>query len=556
MLKSVDDEDLEAEEVSESLDKVYILTRKEQVVKDHSTDTFLKLFSKDTLPKNVHQKITKGFQDRYGRAKSKQYVEGADMYGATDTVEPPYNQAYLAKLYEKNSVHAASVDAKIDNIVGLGYYWDYTRRADKLRARAAKKGKEKKSAVESKLIDDKLAMDDMLDDMNSLEDFEETIRKVITDRFTTGNGYLEIGRALDGRIVYIGHIPSEHMRVRRKRDGFVQYAGERPIFFRNFGDRKTPDPFGNDPQPNEIIHYKRYTPTNNYYGVPEVVAAVDNIAGIEFANKYNIEYFQNKAVPRYIIKVKGMNIGKRVYADLLRFLETSKGEYHRSMVIPLPNLNADVQFEPLENKRQEASFVEYIKQNTEQILARHRVPANRLGMNSGGGLGDSRDSNKIFKESVCGPEQKQLEKRLSRVFRELTDLFVFKLRAYTLTDENEQSQIDERDVRSGIRVPDEIREDRGWGPRPDGNGDEPIDAKSMADAALEAQERQAKLKPTDAGSVDGKVEIGGEAGKAVSQQKATAGKTRTRDADRSSAKTDGTGATRSRNPKGSGRQQQ
>lgn len=553
----------EFDEKENTLDKVYVLTEKREVVKDSTTDRFFAAFTKDNIPQETHKVITKGFQDKLGRVKSKQYVEGMTMYGATDCIEPPYNQAYLAKLYEANGVHAAAVDAKIDNIVGLGYYWDYSRKAEKIRQRAAKKDDDKRNAVEDRLIDDKLKMDDALDTMNNLEDFEETLRKFIHDRFATGNGFLEIGRKLNGEIGYIGHIPSENIRVRRERDGFVQYAGEKPIFFRNFGDRTTPDPFGLTKRPNELIHYKRYTPTNNYYGVPEIVASVDNIAGIEFANKYNIEYFQNKAVPRYIIKVKGMNIGKRVYADLLRFLETSKGEYHRSMVIPLLNPNADVEFEPLETKRQEASFVEYTEQNTKQILARHRVPANRLGMSDKSGGGDTKEANKIFKESVCGPEQRQIEKKLAMIFRELTDLFVFKLNSYTLTDENEQSQIDERDVRMGIKVPDEVRTDRGLGPRPDGNGDQPIDAKSMADAALQMQEKQMKVQAdtqvktanAQARAAKATATVGGAAGKAVSAQKATAGKTRTRDADRSSAKTDGTGATRSRNPKGSGRQQ-
>lgn len=576
-----------SEEVVElpKIDKVFTLTEEKRVVKDGSTDFFLKTLSEDSVRdhkilKSLQDKIfEKGFTDESGKIGSKQYVEGENnmtMYGALDCVEPPYNQSFLAKLYETNGIHAASVDAKIDNISGFGYYWDYSRKAEKIRQRAAKKDDDKRNAVESSLIDDKGTLDDAINKMNKFDNFDEILEKVLKDRFTTGNGYFEIGRNDDGIISFIGHIPSIHMRVRRTRDGFVQYAGDKPIFFRNLGDKKTKDPFGNDPKPNEIIHYKKYSPTNNYYGVPEIISATDNLAGVEFANKYNIEYFEHKAVPRYIITTKGVVVTEKVHSELLRFFETTTaGKSHRSIMIPMPNPNAEIEFVPVETKKQEASFTEYIDQNVKLILARHRVPPNRLGMGAGTGIGDSRDANKIFKESVCGPEQRTLEKKLAKVFRELTDLFVFKLHEYTLTDENEKSQIHERYARMGIIVPDEARTEIDLGPRPDGRGDEPVDAKSMAeaqiDAAAELQTAQlasaektaranaaatkaaAAAKPATAAKAPAKT--ANPAGKAAAAQKATANQSRTRDANRSANKTDGTGATQSRNAKGTGRKQ-
>ncbi|QLF83301.1 portal protein [Rhodococcus phage NiceHouse] len=559
-----------------------MLTETKETVKDQTTDIFLRKFDENAVNSirlfkrldAINNKLIKAFTNSEGSVQSKQYVDGDafSMYGITDCVEVPYSPEYLAKLYEVNAIHAASVDAKIDNIAGLGHYWDYSRKAEKIRQRAALKDDDKKNKVEDSLIDDKQSLDDALDSMNGFDSFEETITKVLKDRFTTGNGYLEIGRRKDGTIGYIGHIPSIHMRVRRTRDGYVQYQGEQPIFFRNFGDKKTRDPFGVDPQPNEIIHYKNYSPTNNYYGIPEIISSTDNIAGIEFANKYNIEYFEHKAVPRYFITVKGATITKAVYQDILRMFETStQGKHHRSVIIPLPSLSAEIEFHPIETKTQEAGFVEWVDQNTAHILARHRVPANRLGMTSGTGIGDSRDANKIFKETVCGPEQKLLERKLSKVFRELTDLFVFKFAEYTLTDENEKSAIHERYLRLGALTPDEVRTDLGKGPRADGKGDEPVDAKSMQDAALEssatmqtealanaekiAKSNAAATKAAAAAKPAAAASTGGAAGKAASAQKATANKSRTRDSNRSANQTDSTNATQSRNAKGTGRKQ-
>jgi len=235
------------------------------------------------------------------------------------------------------------------------------------------------------------------------------------------------------------------------------------------------------------------------------------------------------------------------------------------MVVPLPNANAKIEFTPVETKKQEASFVEYIDQNTKHILARHRTPANRLGMTAGTGIGDARDANKMFKETVCNPEQSLLEKKLNRIFREFTDLFTFKLTEYTLTDENEQSQIHERQLRMGQIVPDEARAEIGLPRRPDGNGDQPVDNRSVAEMTLKMQAEEAdkarkssekmareSAKVASQQQPGAQPTIGGAAGKAASQQKAQANQSRTRNANQSANKTDGTGATQSRNAKGTG----
>jgi capsid portal protein len=69
------------------------------------------------------------------------------------------------------------------------------------------------------------------------------------------------------------------MRIRRHRDGFVQVVYNRYTYFRNFGDTTTQDQIGTDPRPNEVIHFKKYTPTNTYYGVPDTLSAKNAVAG-------------------------------------------------------------------------------------------------------------------------------------------------------------------------------------------------------------------------------------------------------------------------------------
>ena len=73
--------------------------------------------------------------------------------------------------------------------------------------------------------------DGIFENFNIDEDFIETLIKVWVDYLTVGNGYMEIGRNRNGTIGYVGHIPAVFVRVRRARDGFVQRAAAKFIFF-------------------------------------------------------------------------------------------------------------------------------------------------------------------------------------------------------------------------------------------------------------------------------------------------------------------------------------
>ena len=136
-------------------------------------------------------------------------------------------------------------------------------------------------------------------------------------------------------------------------------------------------------------------------------------------------------------------------------------------------------------------------------------------MAEGAALSAAIDADKTFKEQVCRPEQRILEKKLGKVFSEVTDMFTFKLNELTLTDEDTQSQIDERYLRMQVILPNEVRARWGW-------------------SGIKGGDKPVELKPQQA-----------------ADQKATADKSRTRDAERSAKAPDKQGE--SRNAKGEGR---
>jgi PBSX family phage portal protein len=452
-------------------------------------------------------------------AESKQIensiITGYDIFQAA---VPPHNVDYLSSLYEISSYHAAAVDAKTANVVGLGY--DF-KESPKLKEKIQAIEDETKLDKTSKKVERmRIAMVDWLASLNNDSLFTETLMKVYIDWQVTGNGYLEIGRKTTGEIGYVGHIPASAMRVRIPRDGFIQIIGRDVVFFRNFGEQ-TADPIGNDPNPNEVIHFKRYSPKNTYYGVPSIMSASSAVAGNEFTARYNLDFFENKAVPRYLMTLKGAKLTREAERRLMEFFEVGlKGKNHRSIYIPLPsddpNNKVEFKMEPIEAGVQESSFMKYKESNRDEILFVHRTPISKIGIAEGISLAMAKDADRTFKEQVAGPDQKIINEYINKLIKEKTDALVFKLNELTFTDEDAQSQIDERYLRMQTVMPNEIRARMGLPPIDD--GDQPVQIGAQANA----------------------------------EQRAQAGQTRTRDQQRSSMASDS--GTRPRNPQGEGRQ--
>jgi PBSX family phage portal protein len=365
----------------------------------------------------------------------------------------------LANFYDTSFANHAAIDAKVENVVGLGYRFDIS---DRTSLRLETSSDEQASARARKRIERmKIELRDWIENLNDDDSFTKTMEKVYIDLEATGNGFIEIGRTVEGDIGYLGHIPATTVRVRRLNDGFLQIIGQQVVYFRNFG-AKNQNPVTVDTRPNEIIHIKQYSPLNTFYGVPDIVAAFPSLIGDKLASQYNIDYFENKAVPRYIITLKGAKLSADAEDNMFRFLQTGlKSQSHRTLYIPLPGdtdqNKVEFKMEPIENGIQDGSFKEYRKQNRDDILIAHQVPISKLG-GSDSGIAAALSQDRTFKEQVSRPAQHHLEKIINKIIKEKTDILELRFNELTLTDEIAQSQILERLVKTQIMMPNEARE--------------------------------------------------------------------------------------------------
>jgi PBSX family phage portal protein len=419
---------------------------------------------------NLQKKLT-GEPDSVGS----KYVdpEQLDGYSLYDVVSPPYDQDTLANLYDQSAIHNAAVNARVMNTVGLGYEFPETIKSKRLLEK--NQGNAEKLSRTRRLIqNEKQKMEDIFENLNDNETFLETMIKVWLDVMTIGNGYIEIGRTNSGKVGYIGHVPGTLVRVRRQRDGYVQIANSNKIqavFFRNFQDSQTDDPINGDTSPNELIHFKTYSPNNTYYGIPASVSAAAAIVGDKYAKEYNIDYFENKAIPRYAIILKGAKLSAKSKQELVNYFRNEvKGRNHGTLVIPIPSsigTNADIKFEKLEAGIQDASFDKFRKSNRDEILVADRVPAPKVGVYDNANLAVSRDADKTFKIQVIGPDQAVVEKKINKLVQEFTDLVSLKFKSIDLIDDDIQSRIYDRYLRTEVVSPNEVRSELGLPERED-----------------------------------------------------------------------------------------
>ena len=456
---------------------------------------------------------------------SKSIADDESGYTLLEVAEPRYNLDKLAYLVETNWANAAAIKAKTANIVGFGY--DFAIKPSMQFLIDQKEEAARKTAMKAANAA-RFEMEEWLNTLSKNVPFAEVLNRVWMDYEATGNAYFEIGRKkADGSIGYIGHIPATTMRVRKARDGYVQMSSNRVQFFRNFGDTTTRDPVSGDSNPNEVIHIYKYSPTSGYYGVPDIVPALTAVTGNRFAEEYNLEYFENKAVPRYIIKTKGPELSYSSQAKIVEFFSTNlKGTNHRTVYIPLPpdteDSKNDFSIEPVEATQQDSSFANYLKTNLSIILMAHGVPHTKvLATPDDGTLAAAKDFDKTFKEQRCRPEQRSLNFYINLVVATHTDIFELRLKELTLTDEDAQSQIDDREIKNGVTTPNEVRARKGLPEIVDGD-------KTYAQVQAEIAEAS-KQDPTAQPRAEGK---------------AQATSSRTRDTARAAGKTDSAGKAR------------
>ena len=100
-------------------------------------------------------------------------------YGLFDVITPPYNMYELANFYDTNFANHAAIDAKVENVVGLGYRFDITDRTMLSFEMSDDEGKVDRAR--NRIERAKIMLRDWLEGLNDDDSFTTTMEKVYTE---------------------------------------------------------------------------------------------------------------------------------------------------------------------------------------------------------------------------------------------------------------------------------------------------------------------------------------------------------------------------------------
>lgn len=399
---------------------------------------------------------------QYSLKESKQLKgddEFSSFYQQNQIVQPKYNPKLLADLMERNTYHYRAAKTKAKDTVGLG--WSLI------------------PLVENPSDEQKLQIEQLLYHPHPDQTLEEIFTQWLEDYEATGNGYLEVIRD-HGTVIGFEHIPAYTMRRHKDEMRYVQVRGHKKRWFKKIGTEEkinvTTGEVQNDlteeQQANEVIHIMNYTSSSDYYGLPDILPALGALLGDEQRESYNIDFFENYAIPSYAVTVAGAELDEETMDRIRQYFQKDlKENRHATLVLSAPNPLGDgpaveFQFEKLAVDVGEASFRLYRMDNRDEVLAAHGVPPYRMGIAETGSLGGSTavESTEIYKDSIIQPRQQMIEARINRhILRDalgITD-WSFRFNEIDTRDEERDTQIYQMLFQMGAITPNQIREKLG-----------------------------------------------------------------------------------------------
>jgi PBSX family phage portal protein len=406
-------------------------------------------------------------------AESKQIPDDtfSSDYGPEQIIEPIYNLEALARLMEMNTYHYRAVKAKAHDTVGLGW------RLIPVDGLEHPDGGQKEMVLS------------FFDNPHPELTLEEILSRWIEDYEATGNGYLELIRDYTKpiktaygntyQLVGLEHIPSHTMRRHRDETLFVQKRGNKKRWFKRAGapwevDFETGEKgqlgkLEPDRRANEVLFIMNYSPRSDWYGIPDVMPALGALLGDKQREEFNIDFFENFAIPAYAVTIAGAELDETTEGVIKRFFQKDlKENRHSTLVITAANPMPDgppieIKFEKLAVDVQEASFRLYRQDNRDEILSAHGVPPYRAGIAEEGSLGGSTavESTEIYKQSIINPRQRMIEARINKhILRDsfgVTD-WVFQFEDIDTRDEERDTRIYTALFQMGAITANKIRE--------------------------------------------------------------------------------------------------
>ena len=226
-----------------------------------------------------------------------------------------------------------------------------------------------------------------------------------------------------------------------------------------------------DLRKDEVLHEKQPNPSNPFYGMGWVVAALDAVDLLNSMDKYEQNVLDNQARPDWAIMVKE-HLTDGQYQRLMQQVERQLGgKNNRSRPFIF---EGGTDGKPMSFSPQDLAFDSGEKRKIEVIAAIAGVPVTKLKANDPN-LANAREGNLGWLRDTIVPyltlDESFLNRQLLPMFGMFADTLFLAYDDPVSADRSQQATIDASDINAGIRTRNEVRAERGLEPISEG-GDE------------------------------------------------------------------------------------
>lgn len=313
----------------------------------------------------------------------------------------PFDMFAVINFQNQNIHHSRCINAKVNSTVGLGHVNEKTH--------------------------------EVLDPLCETS-WQDLINNVIENWWASGNGYIEVVRRGEGeRITGLHFVQAESVHIAIEDRKYNKHFEVDPLdgqgttrIFANFGDKEDAEKrlgsvIRKDDDIQEIIHFKRSSSLNRWYGFPDWISAVAAVELVQAILQYNFEFFLNHGVPEFIAFLTKGKISPNDLITMQNALLKSVGitNQFKSHVFNLPDPNIEIHIEKLamENKGMEAAFGDMLDALDVMIVSAHGVPPMLAGIQIPGKLGANNELPNalvVFQTLVIRQAQQQIVSTLAK----------------------------------------------------------------------------------------------------------------------------------------------
>jgi len=259
---------------------------------------------------------------------------------------------------------------------------------------------------------------------NKEESLNDVFENYSTDRYFSGNSYLEIVTNHKKNFVNLFHIQSVKCRLTKDKKGVMIHPnwqkykkGDKlsktialyPKFTADGGLRRS------------IVHVKDYEPDFDNYGIPAFIAALDSAAIGYKTNKWNVSRLDNSFQSSGVLVIDGQMTDEDAGALKTEFKKEMLGEGNQGKVLMIiKKLGGEgTEYTPI-NSNSEGDWIELHNQSNDDLVLANGWKKSLAGITESSGFDVDRILNdyQILKNTFILKEQNRFIKLLTKIYKD------------------------------------------------------------------------------------------------------------------------------------------